>query len=263
MRDPEPPPGFVRFTVERSTVTCAIHVADPLRRALRDGSLYSYAERHRLARALAGRGVVYAVPLPDETERVVVRHNHHGGLLAAVRGDVFLPPTRAPRELQISERLRQHGVPTPRMLGYVIYPALAGLRRVDVMTREVPSAVDLSVSLQSTDPDERVRALTVTARLITALSSLGARHHDLNAKNVLVRHSDDVAREALVLDVDRVTFAEGVDGVEGAREQNLARLLRSARKWQLHHGARVTDGELETFASLVRESRGLRFNTSS
>lgn len=262
MRHPQPPPGFVRFAVGRSTVTCADHVADSVRQALRGegGSLYSYAERHPQARALAGRGIVYAVPLPGETEQVVIRHNHHGGLLAAVRGDLFLPPTRAPRELLTSERLRHHGVPTPTMLGYVTYPAAAGLRRVDVMSREVVGALDLSVSLLSADALERVRALAATANLITALSDLGARHHDLNAKNVLVHDADGRSPEALVLDVDRVTFADGVDQ---AREQNLARLLRSARKWQSYQGARVTDAELETFTVLVRARRPVPFSTSS
>lgn len=260
MRDPELPPGFIRFAVAHATITCAVGVADAMRKALSGGSLYAYAERHTLARALVGRGVVYAVPLPGDAERVVVRHNHHGGLLAAVRGDVFLPPTRAPRELQISEHLRHHGVPTPTMLAYVTYPALAGLRRVDVMTREVPNAVDLSVSLRSADPGERARALAATAQLVTALSDIGARHHDLNAKNVLVHHSDDLMLEALVLDVDRVTFD---DGVNDAREQNLARLLRSARKWQLHQGARVTDAELDDFAALVRDHRAVPSTTSS
>ena len=252
MRDREPPPGFVRFTVDRSTVTCAAHVAEPMRVALRGQTLYEYAERHALARALAGRGVVYAVPLPHDAERVVIRHNHHGGLLAAIRGDVFIPPTRAPRELLISERLREHGVPTPTMLGYVTYAALAGFLRVDVMTREVPNAVDLAVSLRSPVPLERTRALEATARLVSALSDLGARHHDLNAKNVLVHQSPGLSLEALVLDVDRVTFADGVDD---AREQNLARLLRSARKWQSHQSASVTDEELADFVALVRDRR--------
>lgn len=260
MRHPQTPPGFVRFAVGRSTVTCALHVADSVRDALRGGSLYSYAERHPRARALAGRGIVYAVPLPGEIENVVIRHNHHGGLLAAVRRDVFLPPTRAPRELSTSERLRHHGVPTPTMLGYVTYPAAAGLRRADVMTREVVDAADLSVSLLSADSLERVRALAATASLITALSALGARHHDLNAKNVLLHRADGGRPEALVLDVDRVTFAEGV---EQAREQNLARLLRSARKWQTYQGARVTDAELDDLTVLVRARRPVPLSTSS
>ena len=231
-----------------------------MRDALRGGSLYSYAERHPRARALAGRGVVYAVPLPGEIENVVIRHNHHGGLLAAVRRDVFLPPTRAPRELSTSERLRHHGVPTPTMLGYVTYPAAAGLARADVMTREVVDAADLAVSLLSSIALERVRALAATARLIAALSALGARHHDLNAKNVLLHRAAGGLPEALVLDVDRVTFAEGVDQ---AREQNLARLLRSARKWQANQGARVSDAELDDFTALVRARRPAPFSTSS
>ena len=53
---------------------------------------------------------------------------------------------------------------------------------------------------------------------------------------------------ALVLDVDRVELlTPGRDVLEA----NLARLLRSARKWQAVHGARVTQIELLDLASLA------------
>jgi tRNA A-37 threonylcarbamoyl transferase component Bud32 len=248
---PEPPPGFVRFRVNRSEVTCVVSVADALRDVLGADTLYEFAARQPDARPLTGRGVVYALSLPHANERVVVRRNRHGGLLGQIRGDLFLPPTRAPRELNISERLRQHGVPTPQMLGYVLYDAPAGLLRADVMTREVANAIDLSTPLQSPDAAERVRALSGTAQLVTALSNMGARHRDLNVKNVLLG-IEDLTLRVMVLDVDRVTFPTGSVDV---LEQNLARLLRSARKWQQHHGARVTEPELAEFAALVRGSR--------
>jgi hypothetical protein len=121
------------------------------------------------------------------------------------------------------------------------------------MTREVPHAVDLSVPLKSANASDRVRALTAVACLIRELSEIGARHHDLNVKNVLLEPSEDLVPRALVLDVDRVTFAAEGNAV---LEQNLARLLRSARKWQTVHGAHVTDVELDDFAALVRRSNG-------
>jgi hypothetical protein len=248
---PEPPPGFVRFRVDRSEVTCVASVADAVRTIVAGDSLYEYAARHPAARPLVGRGIVYAFPLPAEPGRVVVRRNRHGGLLGRVRGDLFLPPTRAPRELDISERLRHHGVPTTEMLAYVLYDAPAGFVRADVLTREVAGAVDLSTPLQSPVATDRTAALAATARLVIALSTMGARHRDLNVKNVLL-HTEDFELRVLVLDVDRVTFARGGDDV---LEQNLARLLRSARKWRLNHGARVTESELADFATLVRGSR--------
>ncbi len=252
MRESAAPSGFVQFSAGTAAVTCAAHIEAAVREMLAAGTLYDFARRHPLARELAGRGVVYAVPLPGDVERVVVRRNHHGGLFGRLRADLFLPPTRAPRELQTSERLRAEGVPTPAMLGYAVYTAPGGLRRADVMTREVACATDLSNPLSSSNSAVRVRALEAAACLVRVLSDAGARHHDLNVKNILLEGSEGLEPTALVLDVDRVTFARGTADV---LEQNLARLLRSARKWQSTRGASVTGAELDNFATLVRRGR--------
>lgn len=244
-----PPTGFVRFTIDNREVVCAKHIADAILEALRAGTLYRYAEVHAEARPLAGRGVAYAIPLPRDVERVVVRHNRHGGLLAPLTRDLFRPPTFAPAELKISEKLRRAGVPTPVMLGYVIYAAPGGFRRADVVTREIENSHDLSTAMMSNDRARRDRALAATATLVSALSEAKARHHDLNVKNILLHDVSDGSIEALVLDVDRVEF---VEDAETAREANLARFMRSAKKWQAIHRAVVTDAELAAFASAVR-----------
>jgi hypothetical protein len=248
----ETPPGFAHFTVEGADVVCAPHVVDALRTVLRSGTLHSYAERHPQARPLTGRGAAYAIPLPGDADRVVVRHNRHGGFLAPITRDLFRAPTRAPRELHVAERLREHGVPTPVMLGFVVYAGPAGFKRVDVITREVAGSFDLSAALAWPEPERRAAALSATADLVLVLSQAGARHADLNIKNVLLRRTDAGRLDALVLDVDCVVFGE--PGI--VLEPNLARLLRSARKWQRLHGARVTDAELAALAGLVRERRG-------
>ncbi len=243
------PRGYVRFVVGNSVVVCANHVASAVRAALRGGTLYHYARSHPRARALAGRGTSYAVPLPGEIEQVVVRHNRHGGILARFTGDVFRAPTRAPLELEMSERLRNAGVDTPAVLGYVAYTVLPGFSRSDVMTREVTDSFDLSAAIMSDDAPLRSRAVLAAAGLVAALSDAGARHHDLNVKNVLLRESPDGTLEGVVLDVDRVEFVDPVD----AREANLARLLRSARKWRSNQGALVTEAELDSLAAMVRD----------
>jgi tRNA A-37 threonylcarbamoyl transferase component Bud32 len=247
------PLGYVEFTCGRAHVVCAEPITMAVQHALSDGTLHQYAERHRHARPLAGRGINYAVPLPGDTERVVVRHNRHGGMFASFTADVFLPPTRAPHELRVSERLIEAGVLTPRVLGYAIYPAFGGLVRADVMTREVPDSEDLSMALRSSDSDVREAALRATAALLSALERAGALHHDLNVKNVLLRASrrGGGAFDAFVLDVDRVRLTTG----ENAAARNLARLVRSARKWQQMHAARVTNAELNQLESFVRGYR--------
>lgn len=260
MRRDEPPAGFVRFSIDDSEIVCAPQIADAVRSALDHNTLYDYARHYAGARPLAGRGVAYAVPLPGGVERVVIRHNRHGGLLAPITGDLFVAPTRAPVELTLSEELRRRDVPTPQFLGYATYAAIPGFRRADVMTREVPNSADLAEALMSDDADERQHALAATARLLHALARAAARHADLNVKNVLLERRVGASLQALVLDVDRVTFAAAGSNVTAP---NLARLLRSARKWQTNHGARVTGAELAAFAALVRGTPLLPVSTLS
>lgn len=239
------PPGFIRFHAGATEVVCADYLADAVRRALEAGSLYRYAEHHPTARALVGRGIAYAATLPGDVERAVIRHNRHGGLLASITGDLFLPPTRAPYELATSERLRRAGVATPTMLGYAMYPAAGLFRRVDVMSREVPDSFDLSAVLMDPHRVSRRDAWEATRGLVESMTEIGARHHDLNVKNVLLRHAIQGGLEAMVLDVDRVEFVR--PGPDVARA-NGERLMRSARKWRRERQALLTDADLAELA---------------
>jgi tRNA A-37 threonylcarbamoyl transferase component Bud32 len=219
--------------------------------ALESGTLHEYAARHQESRSLSGRGVAYAAPLPNG-ERVVVRHSRHGGLFAPVTGDRFLTPTRAPYELTTALRLEAAGVPTPKIVAYVIYPAGLLLRRSDVASREIADSSDLAAVLMTGSPNDRRAALESAAALIGLLSATGARHHDLNLKNILLAR--DAARRdspiAYVLDVDRVEF--GRPGDSRVTERNLDRFMRSARKWRELHGARIEEAELVRVAASVR-----------
>jgi hypothetical protein len=117
------------------------------------------------------------------------------------------------------------------------------------MSREVPDSFDLSTVLMDADLTRRDEAWRATQRLVISLNEIGARHHDLNVKNVLLRHGLHGGLEALVLDVDRVEFVR-TDGA--AASANAARLLRSAKKWQTEHGAPISDAELAALAALLR-----------
>jgi 3-deoxy-D-manno-octulosonic acid kinase len=208
--------------------------------------LHEYAARHPAARALEGRGTSYAVPLPAPQShvRVVVRHNRHGGLFAFLTGDRFLSPTRAPYELEVSLTLIKAGVPTPEVLAYAVYPPGGLLQRSDVCSREIADARDLAHALFSESARERADALAATADLVATLARAGARHHDLNAKNVLL-----TSERAYVLDVDRVTLGTRR---EAALNGNLARVIRSLRKWRDRFGARVSEQEITELDALAR-----------
>ena len=121
-------------------------------------------------------------------------------------------------------------------------------------SREVRDSANLATILTTGDAGERRGALGSTATLIGLLCACGARHHDLNVKNVLVARvpvrGGAAQLMAHVLDVDRVEF--GRAGDSRITEGNLDRFMRSARKWRELHGARVEEAELVRVAASVR-----------
>ena len=238
------PAGYVRVTAGRCTAVARTEHEADARALLGEGTLYEAAARDLAARSLEGRGIAYSIALPVSRVRAVVRHNRHGGLLAALTHDYFLPPTRAPRELHTALRLAEAGVRTPLVLMYGVETRLVLLRRADVVTREIGRGRDLSSYMLPDVPEtERAMAWEATRALVRSLNTAGARHHDLNVKNILLAPGDDGALVAWVLDVDRVAF--GAAGSATVRLGNAARLLRSARKWRDRQGAVLDERELE------------------
>ena len=246
------PPGYERLVRPGMETVARTALAGPVSEALSAGSLYDYAAHHPEARPLRGRGVAYAVPLPDGATRVVVRRSRHGGLLASLTGEIFLAPTRAPHELAVSLRLAREGIPTPEVLAYSTYEVAPFLRRADVATREVAGARDLATTLDGERDAAAVRdALRVVAKLLARMAMAGVRHPDLNVRNVLIAPDENGHREAWLLDVDRVWF--DTPRHPRVREANLSRFARSARKLQEREGLPVGDGEMALLASLARE----------
>jgi 3-deoxy-D-manno-octulosonic acid kinase len=228
------PPGYVALSEGGTEGALLATLERPLRAALAGGSFYGYAEHHPQARPLAGRGVAYAVPLPDGEANVVVRRSRHGGLLAPITGDRFFGRTRAPTELEISLTLARRDVLTPEVVAYATYPAGGIWRRADVATREIPRSQDLLAFLVAGELDDRQGAFVATRRLLTSLTDAGARHPDLNIKNILLARDANGTVEAYVLDVDRVWFDE--PGSARVTEANRRRLRRSAAKHAGEYG---------------------------
>lgn len=242
------PAGYRRFRIGETRVVALEPLAHVIADAMGDGTLYAYGASHPRARKLVGRAIAYAVPLPDDT-LVVIRHSRHGGLLAPLTGDRFLGKTRAPFELATALRLAQAGVRTPDVLAYAVYPAGPMLKRSDVATREITGGRDLAfVLVGHPAAAAKKRALAATATLLVHLSRAGARHPDLNLKNVLLASDDS---DAFVLDVDRVVF--GRAGDPSITEANLRRLARSAQKWNRLYGADIEPADIERLRSVVKE----------
>jgi hypothetical protein len=249
-----PPAGFVLVTAGRCTAVTRAELEDDARALLTDGTLYEAAARDLAARPLAGRGVAYSIALPVTGARVVVRHNRHGGVFARVTKDYFLLPSRAPYELVTSLRLAGLGVRTPQVVMYGIESMYGVLCRSDVMTLEVTGGRDLASYLMPGEvPALRSEAWRATRDLVRALNAAGARHHDLNVKNILLTDGEG-GLVAWVLDVDRVRFGQA--HAASVRVGNAARLLRSARKWRDERGAILDESELSELGAVhdaVRE----------
>ena len=245
-----PPAGYVRRRARSAELVARADAADAVGRALiAAGTLYDYAAEHPERRTMQGRAPVYAVPLPGGL-RVVVRHSQHGGLLAPLTGDRFLGSSRAPSELATALRLARAGVPTPEVVAYARYDAGALFSRADVATREIAGAEDLGgVLADEARADDTDAWLPAVTRLLERMRRVGARHPDLNVKNVLLAPGAE-GTTAYVLDVDRVSFTTPDDGRAAAA--NAARLLRSARKRSAQGLAHLAAAALAALAALAR-----------
>jgi len=245
------PAGYVALSEPGIEGAALASLEAPLREALAEGTFYEYAEHHPEARPYTGRGMVYAVPLASG-DCVVVRRSRHGGLIGTIRDDRFLGATRAPRELELSLTLRRLGVATPEIVAYATYPAGAMFRRADVVTREVPKSRDLAAALGTLARTDSKRSLIVaTGKLLASLSVAGARHPDLNLKNVLIADNDFGGVVALALDVDRVWLDAPFK--QAVLEANLRRLSRSAVRWRRMQGLPIEEADLLAIESSARE----------
>jgi len=248
---PQAPPGYTRVVVRDATVIARHDAVAGVQEALKETrTLHCWAATVPGAKAFQGRATAWGTTLPRGGPAVVVRHARHGGLLAALTGDRFLWPGRAPWELEASERLRAAGVPTPAVVAYVLYPAGPGFCRCDVATARLPEGADFPQAWNEARADERDAMLTATAALVRALGLVAAQHEDLNAKNVYLTREGRGWR-AFALDVDRVRFLPAGD--TRATALNLARLMRSLRKGRERSGLAISDEQL---ALLERRALG-------
>lgn len=215
-------PGYAHFAVPGARVIARADVVNSLRDAMSTGSLYDWAAAFPERRELAGRIPAYALPLPGAGYNVVVRHNHHGGLLANIRGDRFFRP-RAAYELAAAWRLAHAGIPTPEVIACALYRVNWLEKRSDLMTRELPAGRDLGTIIVADAPSPA--QLEAVRTLLHLLGEGGVWHPDLNARNIYL--TDGADPRAYVLDLDRVKFGAAP---YFALRANAARLARSVRK---------------------------------
>jgi len=236
----EVPAGYDRLTVGRATVIARLSCVEGFRRALAAApSVHAWAATEPDAVPFQGRATAWGVTLPGSAVPVVVRHARHGGAFGSLLGDRFRSPGRAPWELRMALHLREAGIRTPDVVGYVLYPAGLGRCRIDVVTRRLPEGGDLPTVWRTASAATREHRLIAVAALLRDLRAAGVHHPDLNAKNLHLACEGD-RWHAWLLDVDRVQL--GAPSDVGIAERNLARLERSLRKWR-DRWALPIDGE--------------------
>ncbi|MDQ8164152.1 MAG: lipopolysaccharide kinase InaA family protein [Gemmatimonadota bacterium] len=194
---------------------------------LRGATLHAWAAAQPGAQAMQGRDTAWATRLPNGPE-VVVRHSRHGGLLAPLTRDLFLAPTRAPRELEVSLRLRAVGVSTPDVLAYAVYTAAGPLCRADVVTARVHGVALPAAWASAVDPAQRQAVAEAVGGLLSSLRDARAHHPDLNARNVLIAPTGN-GPTAWVLDVDRVQFGRSASDAAARNAGRLAHSLAQLR----------------------------------
>ena len=248
------PKDFTRFRVGETRVVAHESCASWAREVVARQTLYEWSAAHPERRMLAGRIPAFAVPLPNDGPLVVVRRAHHGGVLGPLRGDLFLPPTRAHYELLASYILANAGVRTPPVLGFAVYRAGWLMRRSDFVTLALPGRDLGAALLEKSDVAQRRAWLAPIGEMIRALTQAGAWHPDLNVRNILLVPDDSGAFKAFVLDIDRVRFVPGGD--PNVRAANMARLERSMRKLRAVHGGGFDDDELRELRQLASAPAG-------
>ena len=243
--------GYVHLDLKGCQAVALDWAASAVAEILNTRPLHEWASRQPLREEMRGRGIIYSADLPTTPATpVVVRRNRHGGLLCGLTGEYFLTPTRAPLELTTSLRLAAAGIPTPEVVAYAIYSAAGILARSDVMTRRLPDGDDFPAAWKNSNRAGRNSMLAAVARLLKVLASAGAWHADLNLKNIYIAGTG-TDQTAYLLDVDRVTFPEGID----IADRNFKRLARSARKWRDRWGLDFDEDSLAQLAALAEVNK--------
>ena len=203
-------------------------------------TVHAWAGRDASCRELAGRGQVFSIDAPaagpEGRERWVVRHYQRGGAMGPILGDRYLSLGRYRPlcETVASLEARERGIPTPAVVAGIVYPA-GIFYRADLVTEEVPGAVDLSQVLfgaASTEIDPEA-ALIATGGIVRSLERNGLFHPDLNAKNIVLTSTNEGV-DAYLVDLDRCCARPR--GVPAPAFPMRRRLERSLRKFQASTG---------------------------
>jgi hypothetical protein len=210
------------------------------------GSLYDAAAQDPASEHVEGRRRVDVLPVAND-RRWVVRRLHHGGVLAGLTRDLFWRggTPRPLNELVLAAELHTEGVNTPLVVAACVFPT-GCFYRGEVAREEIQNAVDLARFLfdpERTDSHRRA-ALHATGALVRCLHDAGVFHPDLNLRNILVSHENDLPHTHII-DLEKCRRRSRLSPRE--RQRMLSRLRHSARRFAEHGGIRLTALHWEEF----------------
>ena len=205
---------------------------------------------------LEGRMPLRELDVGDGT--YVLREFHHGGLLRWLTGRRYAEPSRAFRELALSDFLERAGVRTPRIVAARARRAAGSGWLLDIVSRKLGDTIDLGAVLDGRvelHPRARRVLLGAVGRMAARLHELGFLHADLQPKNLLASprelaaagrgEQDDI--ELVVLDLEGSRAGPALTRHE--RRDNLRRLLRYVER---HHRGGGEDRRLLSRADRYR-----------
>ncbi len=255
-RLPTLPKGFVLESGRRGVLAARPDDLDALRAAgflpdnrHGDGRGAELADAEESGREPLGR-------IDVAGQACLARRFTHGGLARVLTGRRFLDPARPFEELVLSERLRGHGIPTPRVVAARAVATAPFGFELTLVTERLPGTIDVGHLMGAVRRGAATRlrlraALVATARLVRRLHDVGFLHADLQPANVLVpgasADGDVGTAEACVLDLDRSRFDGAGPLDEGLCTQNLGRLWRHVRRREREYGPILSRADIVRF----------------
>lgn len=171
------------------------------------------------ATASAGRGSACEIELQERA--CFLRHYRRGGLIGKLLHDQYLwlgaERTRVVREMAITQKLYQLGLPAPLVVGGRL--SRSGLTyRCDLITQALPVNGSMAEALATLD----ISRWAQIGQVIAQFHAAGLWHADLNAHNIQLSNE-----QVWLIDFDRAVFKQPEPKWQQA---NLQRLWRSVCK---------------------------------
>lgn len=192
-----------------------------------------------------GRGGAWYLDGPFGS--AVLRTYRRGGLASRLSAEHYLwlgeSRTRGVREVHLLEGLRERGLPVPAPIAAAWWRE-GCLYRAALLMERVPVRADF---LSLMHDDATTAPWEEVGRAFSRFERAGARHPDLNARNVLLRPDGGV----VLIDWDRGRLADR-PGRWAAAE--IARFERSLRKYRRHVAPEAIDAGMRRLRDAHREA---------